>query len=122
VRRGRRIAGASGALPLWLAAAKSIAASEKHGEMIEMADLAFATDKFLPLFHPPEMAQIMASKITGLSASATALSSPENPATAGGLTETDTLVPLWTYGSLMQGRFQPLRFFLPVESGSGVAP
>ena len=61
-----RIAGATGALPIWRDIAKKIVIHENLGQWIDFADLVFQSSRYLPLYKPNFLLYAPIDKNTGL--------------------------------------------------------
>jgi len=65
-RGGIRIQGASGSLPVWIAAAEAVAAGADVGDRVDLADLAFSGGKILPVDWPDGAVGVKVDLRTGL--------------------------------------------------------
>jgi penicillin-binding protein 1A len=65
-RGGIRIQGASGSLPVWIRASEAVAAGSDVGDRVDLADLAFAGGRILPVAWPAGSVAITVDLKTGL--------------------------------------------------------
>lgn len=65
-RKGVRLAGASGSLPVWIEAVAAAVRASDLGDKADLADVAFAGGGMLPVTWPPGFATVRVSAETGL--------------------------------------------------------
>ena len=99
-----RIYGGTGALPIWIDAAKAIVKSERYQQAIDPLDFAFLSNDVLSLQQPSDAITVPVNRGSGLPLSLDQYFGNDQPMTT-----------LYSYGKRDGRFFRPARFFNPLS-------
>ncbi len=100
-KRGVKIFGSEGALPLWIDIVKSVISINNFSDHVDLVDLVFQKEKVVPLKSPAILLTIPCRKEDGM------------PNFSRNEVEENETVPLETLGKRKGNLFMPLRLFAP---------